>query len=261
MSIKVDILGCGTSTGVPVLGCSCKVCINPHTKNQRWRTSIAVTPASGDAIVIDTGPEFRLQALRAGISQLRYVLYTHIHADHVHGFDDLRGLYFNSKQPIHCWLHPEYVKELKHRFYYAFEETGYLGGRPEILLMDLPKDHGTFEVAGIDVETHLVPHGNTQTNVFRFGNFAYATDFKMFTESVINAWRGKIHTMVASGLRWKEHKTHSTIPETIELFRRLDIERGIITHMSHDVDYLEDSPKLPSGVEFAYDGMQLIVPD
>jgi phosphoribosyl 1,2-cyclic phosphate phosphodiesterase len=116
-------------------------------------------------------------------------------------------------------------------------------------------------VAGIEVETHLVPHGNAMTNIFRFGNFAYATDFKLFTESAINSWRGKIHTMVASGLRWKEHKTHSTIPETIELFRKLDVERGIITHMSHDVDYLEDSPKLPLGVEFAYDGMQLTVPD
>ena len=212
-------------------------------------------------MVIDTGPEFRLQALRAGISSLQHVIYTHLHADHSHGFDDLRGLYFNSQKKIQCWLHPDQMRELKLRFHYAFEDTGYLGGRPDIELIPLPSPSGFFNLAGMDVETFLVPHGNAQTNVFRFGNFAYATDFKTLSDEVIRAWRGKIHTMVASGLRWREHKTHSTIEETIEIFKTLDVERGIITHMNHEIDYDIDSLKLPSGVELAFDNLEITIPD
>ena len=260
MTISVTILGCGTSTGVPVLGCSCSVCVGGAPKNQRWRASILVKTAAGIPIVVDTGPEFRLQALRAGINSLQHVIYTHLHADHCHGFDDLRGLYFNSQKQINCWLHPEQIKELRHRFHYAFENTGYLGGRPDIHLHAFPDISGTVTIADMDVETFLVPHGNAMTNILRFGRFAYATDFKSFTDEALRAWRGKIHTMVASGLRWREHKTHSTIDETLELFRKLDVERGIITHMNHEIDYDLDSRKLPSGVEFAYDGMEISIP-
>jgi phosphoribosyl 1,2-cyclic phosphate phosphodiesterase len=261
MGYLVKIMGCGTSTGVPVLGCSCSVCKGGHAKNQRWRTSIAIWGPQGIPVVIDTGPEFRLQALRAGISSLQHVIYSHLHADHCHGFDDLRGLYFNSQKKIECWLHPEYEKELKLRFHYAFEDTGYLGGRPDIVLRSLPEHHGFFEIAGMNAETFFVPHGNAKTNIFRFGNFAYATDFKTVGDDVIKAWKGKIHTMVASGLRWKDHKTHSTITETIELFKKLDVERGIITHMNHEIDYNIESAKMPSGVELAFDGMEISIPD
>lgn len=261
MSLNITIMGCGTSTGVPVLGCACPVCKCNDPKNQRWRASILVRTAEGTPIVVDTGPEFRLQALRAGITSLQNVIYTHLHADHCHGFDDLRGLYFNSQKQINCWLHPDYIKELKLRFHYAFEETGYLGGRPDIQLNPLPLSSGTVVIANTEVETFLAPHGNAMTNILRFGKFAYATDFKKFTDDAILAWRGKIHTMVASGLRWREHKTHSTIEETIDLFKRLEVQRGIITHMNHEIDYREDSKKLPSGVELAFDGMEITIPD
>lgn len=261
MSLSVTILGSGTSTGVPVLGCSCDVCAGKNPKNQRWRASILVKTKNGTPIVVDTGPEFRLQALRAGITSLQHVIYTHLHADHCHGFDDLRGLYFSSKKQINCWLHPEYIKELRNRFHYAFEDTGYLGGRPDIQLNPFPIVSGKIAIADTEVETFLVPHGNTMTNILRFGRFAYATDFKSFTPEAIYAWRGKIHTMVASGLRWREHKTHSTIEETIEIFRKLDVERGIITHLNHEIDFDADSRKLPPDVEFAYDGLEIIVPD
>jgi phosphoribosyl 1,2-cyclic phosphate phosphodiesterase len=261
MPLKITILGSGTSTGVPVLGCSCQVCQSSNPKNQRWRASIAVRSHEGTNIVIDTGPEFRLQLIRAKINSLQHVIYTHLHADHCHGFDDLRGLYFNSQKPINCWLHPELIPELKQRFHYAFEDTGYLGGRPDIRLHPLPQVSGVSTIAGLEVETFLAPHGNAMTNVFRFGRFAYATDFKSLTDETIKAWRGKIHTMVASGLRWREHKTHSSIEETIEIFRRLQIERGVITHLNHEIDFDLDSRKLPSGIELAYDGLELSVPD
>ena len=259
MTIKVTIMGSGTSTGVPVLGCSCEVCQSTNSKNHRWRASILVNTEAGIPIVIDTGPEFRLQTLRAGVTSLQHVLYTHLHADHCHGFDDLRGLYFNSGKQIKCFLDEEYAQELRLRFHYAFEDTGYLGGRADIQLVDLPKGGGDFEVAGTTAETIRLPHGNVTTNAFSFGNFAYATDFKFFPEEQIRRWRGKVHTMVASGVRWKPHKTHSAIEETIELFDRLGVTRGIISHLSHDVDYDRDRLKMPQGVELAYDGLTFSV--
>jgi phosphoribosyl 1,2-cyclic phosphate phosphodiesterase len=260
MTLTVKIMGSGTSTGVPVLGCSCNVCSSTNPKNHRWRASIMFQASGSHAVVVDTGPEFRLQALRAGIKSLQHVFYTHLHADHCHGFDDLRGLYFNSKKPIHCWLSPDGINELKHRFHYAFEETGYLGGRPDIQLHPLPKDHGVVSVGDYEIETFLVPHGNAITNILRVGSFVYATDFKFLPDHVIRAWKGKIHTMVASGLRWKEHKTHSTISETLDVFRTLDVERGIITHINHEIDYDEAQAQMPSNVELAWDGMEIKIP-
>jgi phosphoribosyl 1,2-cyclic phosphate phosphodiesterase len=255
--MKITILGSGTSTGVPVLGCSCNVCMSPSTFNKRWRASILIQTSQGQNIVVDTGPEFRLQALRAGIRTLQHVIYTHIHADHLHGFDDLRGLYFNSGKPIDIFLDRDYVAELRHRFHYAFEDTGYLGGRPKLNLIELPHDFESMSIAGVDVETARMPHGNVTTNVIKIGRFLYATDFKYFTDEAVRKWRDEIDVMIATGLRWDEHKTHSTISETIDLFKRLRVRRGILTHLSHQVDYERDSPKISGAAEFAYDGMSI----
>lgn len=260
MGVQVTILGSGTSTGVPVLGCSCDVCKSRDPRNERWRASILIKTSEGIPIVIDTGPEFRLQLIRAQVSELQHVIYTHLHADHCHGFDDLRGLFFNSGNPISCYLDAEYIGELKNRFHYAFEDTGYLGGRPDIHLNPLPQDGGRFDIAGQEADTIRLPHGNVLTNAFRFGNFAYATDFKEFPQEAIERWRGKIHTMVASGLRWREHKTHSTISETLAIFKALGVKRGIVTHMNHEIEYVRDSKLIPEGVELAYDGLVIDCP-
>ncbi|MCX6116084.1 MAG: MBL fold metallo-hydrolase [Proteobacteria bacterium] len=259
MSLKVTILGSGTSTGVPVLGCQCQICGSNSERNMRLRASIMLEYDHGLRIVIDTGTDFRQQMLRAKVSHLQYVLYTHLHADHIHGFDDLRGFYFNGNQPITCFLDADYANELKTRFHYAFENTGYLGGRPDIRLTELPKDFGIFQVENCPIETMQLPHGNVLTNAFRFGSFAYATDFKSFPSDKRAKWRGKIDTMVASGLRWRDHKTHSTIQETIDLFEDLQVRRGIITHLNHEIDYDLDSKKLPGNVELAFDGMQILI--
>lgn len=255
MSLGVTILGSGTSTGCPVLGCRCDVCKSKNPKNNRWRSSILVKTPNGTPIVVDTGPEFRLQLLRAKVIELQHVLYTHLHADHCHGFDDLRGLYFNSGNPIHCFLDAAHAVELRQRFHYAFEDTGYLGGRPEISLIDLPANGEIFSVADVNVQVLRLPHGNVYTSAFRFGDFAYATDFKTFPDELIPFWKGKIHTMVASGLRWRPHKTHSVIEETLALFERLGVRRGIISHLNHEVDYEADTLRMPPDVELAYDGL------
>jgi phosphoribosyl 1,2-cyclic phosphate phosphodiesterase len=156
-------------------------------------------------------------------------------------------------------LDREFVAELRNRFHYAFEDTGYLGGRPDIELTELPLGGGFFRVADMEVETLRLPHGNVMTNAFRFGSFAYATDLKSFPDEAIAKWKGKVHTMVASGLRWSAHRTHSTIEETLGLFEKLGVVRGIVSHLSHEVEYDRDSKRMPKGVELAYDGMTISV--
>lgn len=251
--MRVVLLGTGTSTGVPVIGCSCDVCRSPFTENNRFRTSLALVDSQNKALVIDTSPEFRLQMLRARIQELHAVLYTHVHADHCHGFDDLRAFGFTRKDAIPCYLGREYFQEFKTRFSYAFEDTGYLGAKPSVEVREISED--SFNVGGMSIEAIKLPHGNAVSYGFRVGDFAYVTDFKQFSPEQIKAWKGKIRIMVASGIHFGAHKTHSTIPETIALFEQLGVEKGILTHLAHDVDHFRDAHRLPDHVVFGYDGM------
>ena len=251
--MKIHILGSGTSSGVPVIGCSCPVCTSTDSRNKRTRTSIAVELDSGHFFCIDTSPEFRLQMINAGISRIEAVLYTHMHADHTAGFDDLRAFYFHNPSPIKCYLLEEHRKEFLGRFSYAFENTGYLGAVP---MLDLqPILESSFEVCGAEIEPIRLPHGHVTTCGFRIGKFIYATDFKKFTDEQIEMYRGKVDVMVASGIHFGTHKTHSVIDETIQLFQNLDVKHGYITHLAHDVDHSRDRKKLPENIQFCFDGL------
>lgn len=254
--LKITVLGSGTSTGVPVIGCNCDVCLSKDPYNKRFRSSIAIENlANQKRLVIDTTPDFRSQVLQNHIKTLDAVLYTHTHADHCHGFDDLRGFYFTSKKPVTCFLDPIHKEEIIERFSYAFFDTGYLGTAPQVNVVDILDD--PFDCIGLEVDPVRLPHGSVQTLAFRFGSFAYATDFKNFPEHAIQRWKGKIHTMIASGLHFTPHPAHSVIPETIELFNQLGVERGIITHLSHKIEHHKDAIRLPSHVSFAYDGQTI----
>ena len=252
--MKVIILGSGTSSGVPVIGCHCPVCLSLDSRNRRTRASLAIQSGT-QTLLIDTSPEMRLQVLAAKIDTIEAVLYTHIHADHSQGFDDLRAFYFKSKRSIDCFLMQEFHADFKQRFRYAFEDTGYLGAKPQIQLKAMPNQ--LFKLGPWDIEPVRLPHGNITTCGFRFGNFAYATDFKGFPEEIKQRWKGKIDTMVASGIHYGQHPSHSVIPETLELFQQLEVRRGIISHLAHDIDYVINSKNLPSHVEFAFDGMTI----
>ena len=256
--LKITILGSGTSTGVPTIGCDCKVCTSSNPRNHRTRSSILITRLdNGDNLVIDTSPEFRLQMLREGVRRISAVLYTHTHADHAHGFDDLRAFYFQDRRVLRCYLPEEMIKEFRTRFSYAFQPTGYPGITPQVDLKAIP-DTG-FEVMGLRVEPVELPHGAVTTRGFRIGSFVYCTDFKNFPQKTLDRWRGQIDTMVASGVHFKEHPTHSNVPQTIRLFQKLQVRRGIITHLSHQVEYERDSERLPENIFFAYDGLSLEV--
>lgn len=238
-----------------MIGCDCAVCASPDPKNQRMRTSIALVTPNGGTIVVDTTPEFRLQMTRNGLKQLSGVLYTHSHADHCHGFDDLRAICFHTHQPVTCYLAAELIPEFRQRFSYAFTDTGYQGIKPRVELLPMPS--GPFEFGGLTIEPVRLPHGATSTVGFRCGKFAYATDFKDFPRETIAAWRGKVEIMVASGIHFGTHSAHSVIPETIALFEALAVKRGILTHLAHDVDYIRDRSRLPPQVEFGYDGLSV----
>lgn len=255
--MKAIILGSGTSTGVPVIACSCAVCLSDHPRNKRTRASIAVQKG-GETLLIDTSPEMRLQVLAAKISKISAVLYTHLHADHVHGFDDLRAFHFVNRQPLDVYMLPELIPEFKSRFHYAFEDTGYKGAIPQVQLHSIPE--GPFEIGPFKIEPVRLPHGHVTTCGFRFENFAYATDFKEFPRRVIDRWRGKIHSMVASGIHFGQHASHSVIPETIALFEDLRVKRGVLSHLAHEVEYIEHSACLPPQVELAFDGMTIDLP-
>lgn len=257
-ALKVTVLGSGTSTGVPVIGCDCDVCHSSQPKNQRTRASLLLTH-DGHNIAIDTAPEFRLQMLRVNAKTLAAVLYTHIHADHCHGFDDLRMFAFRDKDTsIPCYMHIDFIADFKQRFSYAFDpQTKYYGTLPQIDLQPLPDK--PFTVAGLQIETVRLPHGAIMTNAFRIGRFAYATDFKTFTPALIDHWKDSIDTMVISGVRFRPHKTHSSVQESVATLQALNVRRGFISHLSHEVDYHKHSAELPQGINFAYDGLNFEV--
>ncbi|MEZ4741576.1 MAG: MBL fold metallo-hydrolase [Bdellovibrionota bacterium] len=257
--LKISILGSGTSTGVPTIACDCAVCSSPEAKNKRMRSSILITNLdTNEHLVVDTTPDFRMQMINHKVKRLNHVLYTHTHADHCHGFDDLRAFYFGPKLPIHCWLVKGQIPELKKRFDYAFNSTGYSGVIPTIELHEIPMS-GPFNIIGLPIEAISLEHGHVLTTAFKIGSFAYATDFKRFNDRQIAHWRGTISHMVASGLRFREHPTHSSVDETLALFEKLQVKRGVITHLSHEVDFHRDSSKLPPNAEFAYDGLSFEV--
>lgn len=265
---KITILGSGTSTGVPTIACNCDVCQSRDKFNKRSRASIMLSfYDTGINWVIDTSPDFRCQMLHHRVTGVDNVLFTHTHADHCHGFDDLRAFYFANKKPIGVWIHKTHSEDLKERFSYIFRKTNYLGVKPKIEFKEFEEE--SLLIDDVEVEALLVPHGNTETTIYRINDFVYATDFKCFTKEIIARWRGKIHTMIASGVHFKEHPTHSNIYQTQDLFDELKVKRGIITHLSHFVDYKRDQRELRENInatgdkkslnyyEFAYDGMEI----
>ncbi|MDE3268827.1 MAG: MBL fold metallo-hydrolase [Pseudomonadota bacterium] len=243
---------------MPQIGCDCDVCKSPEPKNKRTRASILVSLTSTKHIIIDTAPEFRLQILKTGIKSIAALMYTHVHADHCHGFDDVRAFEFGKHKPTvptPCYMDKGFIAEFENKFSYVFKTNNYGGVLPHVQLHPIPT--ASFTVAGVEVATLRLPHGKVQTNAYRFGDFAYATDFKTFPPDAIDAWRGKIKTMVISGVRFNPHPTHSTVNESAAILQELAVEKGYITHLSHDIDYYKHRDVLPANVEFAYDGLEI----
>lgn len=254
--MKLTILGSGTSTGVPVPACKCEVCTSSDPRDKRMRTSAYISTDEGQGILIDTSPDLRTQALTYNIERVDAVLLTHAHADHIMGLDDVRGYNFVKKGPIPLYGSEESLSELRRIFKYIFSNEEYEGGLlPKITLLEI-NGGKPFIAAGVNITPLPLLHGRMNVLGFRIGSFAYATDCNVITDEAKKLLEG-VTTIVLDGLRYEPHNTHFTIPQAIEVSKSLGIQNVFLTHMTHSISYKRDSAKLPEGVQFAYDGLEI----
>lgn len=251
--MRVTFLGTGTSVGVPILSCRCPVCTSPDPRNRRLRQSVWIE-AQGLSVVVDTGSDFREQALRAGIGRLDAVLLTHPHADHIFGLDDTRVFSYRQKAPIPVYGSPSTLEGVRRTFWYAFADLPEGGGRPRL---DLRPLDGPLDLQGLPVLPMPGDHGSMPVTVFRFGPFAYATDLKRMPDETVAALRG-VETLAINALRYApEHPTHMTVGEALAAAERIGPRRVFLIHMGHELDHGDLSRSLPAGVEPAWDGLVL----
>lgn len=253
MGMEVEILGSGTSTGVPCLGCSCEVCRSEDERDRRLRTS-AIVRTDGASLLIDCGPDFRTQMLRATRQELDALLLTHSHYDHVGGIDDLRAYCRRGAFPVYA--QPNVIADLKARMPYCFVEHPY-PGVPQLEVHEL--DDREFEVAGVKVLPLPVLHYRLPVFGYRIGPMAYVTDVNHIPDSTLERMHG-LEVLIIDALRQTRHLSHFSLPETLSVVRKLQPRRTCLIHMSDGMGLHADvSEKLPPGVELCYDGMLIKV--
>jgi phosphoribosyl 1,2-cyclic phosphate phosphodiesterase len=254
---RVTFLGTGTSAGVPMIGCTCDVCRSTDPRDKRLRPSIHLDVPEHASIVIDTTPDFRQQALTFGVARLDAVLFTHSHADHILGLDDIRRFNWIQDGPIPCYATVLTWQDIRQTFHYVFDGvTRKGGGSPKI---DERQIEGPFVVGGVRIVPVPLWHGDAPILGFRFGSFAYLTDCNRLDEAAWDLVDG-VETLVIDALRDKPHSTHFTVAEALEVIARVGPRRAYMTHMNHELGHAATTARLPAGVELAYDGLVLDVP-
>jgi phosphoribosyl 1,2-cyclic phosphate phosphodiesterase len=256
--MQITLLGTGTSTGIPVIGCRCRVCRSDDPRDRRTRCS-ALVEADGLSIVIDTGPDFRQQALRHDLREVDAVLFTHHHADHIVGMDDLRPFFFGNDSPLPCYAHPHTADVIANTFPYIFVDGTY-PGVPNLTLsgVDGPFEvHSRYRRAGaLLVEPVDVYHGDLAMYGYRIGRFAYLTDTSRIPESSFQSLED-LDVLVLDALRFEPHPTHFSFDEAIEASRRIGAKETYFVHMTHSILHAEVDPALPPHMHLAYDGLTL----
>ncbi len=258
--MRVTLLGTGTSTGIPVIGCSCSVCQSDDPRDRRGRCACLVE-VNGLHIVIDTGPDFRQQALREGFVRLDAVLFTHHHFDHVVGLDDLRPFLFSNQHPIPCYARSNTTAILRDMFPYIFKDGSY-PGVPDLALREV---HSSFSIKsryGTGTSVRVTPievmHGQTPVFGYRIGAFAYLTDTSFIPESSFHQLRD-LDALVLDGLRHEPHRTHFSIREAVEAARRIGAKQTYLIHMTHSILHSKEDALLPEGISLGFDGLQFEV--
>ncbi len=270
---RFTFLGTGTSTGVPIPNCSCETCSSSDPRDSRLRCSCWIE-VDGLSLVIDTGPDFREQVLRNRISNLDAVLYTHAHFDHVAGLCDLRSFLFRNSTPLPCYASPSVAAEIRRVNHFIFVER--YRGTPDL---DLIEVEDQFEICPrlsgrdqeewnledpvwISKESRLavqplpINHGSLPIFGYRIGKLAYVTDVSHIPDSTLAMMQG-VETLVIGALHYKTHPTHNTIPESIEIARKVGAKKTYFIHMTHSILHARDEVDLPEDVFFAYDGLSL----
>jgi len=254
--MKITFLGTGTSLGVPIIGCRCKICNSVNPKDKRLRSSVMID-VNGKRLVIDTGPDFRQQMIREKINRVDAVLYTHEHRDHVAGLDDLRSFNFIMEKKMELYATEFVQQSLHNQFLYVFTEKQY-PGIPEVNFHTI--ENKPFVAEGIPVIPILVKHMHLPVFGFRIGNFTYITDANFISEEEKKKIIGS-EVLVLNALRHEAHPSHFTFDEAIALAKELKCKTTYLTHISHLLGLHEEVQEdLPDNIRLAFDGLRLNIP-
>lgn len=253
MQAMLTVLGSGTSMGVPTIGCDCAVCRSSDPRDRRTRPSVMIA-YNGHHVLIDTTPDFREQALREKITSIDAVFYTHTHADHILGIDDLRPLSFAHKPGrMPLYADPAAAEFLRNMFRYIFDADYKFGGLPQVEMKPI---EGPVELFGARFEPVTVIHGETPILGFRFGSAAYLTDHSDVPAESLDKLRN-LDILFLDALRYTPHPTHSTVERSLKIVEEVKPKRAFFTHICHDLPHAATDAAMPAGVKLAYDGMKL----
>ena len=250
--MRVTFLGSGTSGGVPVISCSCDVCRSLNPKNKRLRSSILIE-ADGLNILVDTSPDLRQQLLRRPVERIDAVLYTHAHADHIFGLDELRRFNYLQKERIPAYANKSTAETLRSIFHYAFQSGALKPGVPNLSLEIIDR---TFDISGVTIIPVPLLHGDQEILGFRIGTFAYCTDVSRIPKESYKLLEG-LDVLVLDALREKPHPTHFSLEQALEQAARINAKKTWFTHISHILDHDKHGQNLPGSCAFAYDGLEL----
>lgn len=248
--MRVILLGTGTSHGVPMIGCDCPVCTSSDSRDKRTRSSILMQ-IEGGSILVDTTPELRIQCLSSNVSRVDAVLFTHAHADHVTGLDDLRRFNWLQRAPLTCYGDEQTLATIERMFPYAFDHhSSYISSKPQLHLSRIT---GPFDLCGEQITPIPLFHGPLPVLGFRIQRFAYCTDCSVIPEASMKLLED-LDVLVLDALRHKPHPTHFTLEQAVEAARIIDAKHTYFTHIAHELGHASTNANLPPGMSLGYDG-------
>ncbi len=251
--MQLTILGAGSSAGTPAIGCQCDTCTSDDQRNKRTRCSSMITLDTGENILIDTGPDLRIQALREGITNIGAVLYTHTHADHLHGIDDLRGFCQVNRKQIPLYTYKDAAEHIKDKFGYTLREPCDFWDLPVLSINEV---NAPFDLFGSVVTPIPIMHGRIQIFGYRIGNIAYMTDVSSIPESSFSLLEN-LDILLIDCLRVKEHPTHINIEQSLAYISQINAKQSVLIHMTHELEYKALTKMLPKNVSVGYDGLKI----